>query len=321
MRRAMALLVAALCGLLTPACASAQIEWSGFFDIQYAHTASDTVSDDFTYGQFEVDLSMPLTNRISAEAAMAWGDGSFELGSGFIDIHLQTAEEEHPPRGTYLSHSGFIVGQFDVPFGIDYRVIPSPDRKLVSPPLVNQRTIDSWDDMGVQIYGVGPLGNFVLFGVNGFSEGQAYGGRIGITPVKGVEAGVSYALDRTMEGHTEVTVLGVDGAISMAPVEVKGEFTAMEEEKTVAPKKHAGFYVQASYDLHPIFAVGRYGRWTPKFDEDGDGQNDPALTRITLGAGYRIVEQVEVRVEHQINKEERDEEKNDQTTVQWVVSF
>lgn len=321
MRRAMALFVATLCGCMAPSYASAQIQWSGFFDIQYARTASDTVSDEFTYGQFEVDLSMSLTDRISAEAAIAWGDGSFELGAGFVDVHLWTTEEEHPPRGAFLSHSGLVVGQFDVPFGIDYRVIPSPDRKLVSPPLVNQKTIDSWNDMGVQVYGAGPLGNFVLFGVNGFSDGGAYGGRVGVIPVEGIEAGISYAMDRTMGGDTEATVLGLDGSAAVGRVEVKGEFMAMEEEKTIEPKKHAGFYVQASYDLDPVFAVGRYGRWVPEFDGDGDGQDDPALTRITLGGGYRIAQPIEVRVEHQMNQEERDEAENDRTTLQVVVRF
>ena len=309
--------------------ASAQVEWSGFFDILYSDS-QEKGDGTFDYGQFEVDLSVPLSECISAEGALAYNaeEGVFELGAGFVDFHLFGTEEGHRVRGGGLTHSGLIVGQFDVPFGIDYQVIPSIDRKLVTPPLVNQMTIDSWNDWGLQAYGASNRANFVLFGVNGSAGGQAIGGRIGVTPAEEIEIGGSYALDMNGDREAASTVLGVDVQASWKSLSVKGEYVMGEDEKTAdKSKKHSGFYAQGTYDFeaaigYPIFAVARYGLWTPDYegvDEEGNPIQD--LNRLTLGLGYRIAEGVEVRCELQKNGEEDVEEDNDLMTLQVVVGY
>ena len=302
--------------------ASAQVEWSGFFDILY--TDSQEKGDGtFGYGQFEVDLAVSPSECISAEGALAYNadEGFFELGAGFLDFHLFGSEEGHRVRGGAFTHSGLIVGQFDVPFGIDYRVIPSIDRKLVTPPLVNQMTIDSWNDWGIQLYGATDRANVVLFGVNGSAGGQAIGGRIGVTPTEQIEVGGSYAFDMNGDGEVASTVLGIDLGASWNALSVKGEYTMAEDDKTEdASWKHAGFYVQGTYDFEeatgrPAFVVLRYGTWSP----DDDAAED--LDRLTAGLGYRIVEGVEVRCELQKNGGENDEVNDDVIALQVVVGY
>jgi len=301
---------------------SAEVEWSGFFDILYADS-QERGDGTFDYGQFEVDLAVSLSECISAEGALAYNadEGFVELGAGFVDFHLFGSEEGHRVRGGALTHSGLIVGQFDVPFGIDYRVIPSVDRKLVTPPLVNQMTIDSWNDWGIQLYGATDRANVVLFGVNGSAGGQAIGGRIGVTPVEGSEVGGSYAFDMNGDGEVVSTVLGVDAGISWDVLSVKGEYMMAEDDKTKDVSwEHAGFYVQGTCDLEeatgrPAFVVLRYGVWSPD-DDAADG-----LDRLTAGLGYRLADGVEVRCELQKNGEENDEIDDDRIAVQLVVGY
>ena len=308
--------------------ASAQVEWSGFFDILYSDLQKKG-DGTFDYGQFEVDLAVPLSEYISVEGALAYDAGVLGLGAGFVDFHLFGTEEGHRVRGGGLTHSGLIVGQFDVPFGIDYQVIPSIDRKLVTPPLVNQRTIDSWNDWGIQAYGASDRANFVLFGVNGVAGGQALGGRLGITPIEQIEVGGSYALDMNGDGDVASTVLGMDVQASWKSLAVKGEVLRAEDDKTKGEsRKHSGFYAQGIYDFEeaigcPMFAVVRYGVWSPDYEEaDAEGNPVQDLTRLTVGLGVRIVEGVEVRCELQKNGEEKtEEEDNDVITLQVVVGY
>ena len=301
---------------------SAQVEWSGFFDILYTDS-QERGDGTFDYGQFEVDLAVSLSECISAEGALAYNadEGFVELGAGFVDFHLFGSEEGHLVRRGVLTHSGLIVGQFDVPFGIDYRVIPSVDRKLVTPPLVNQMTIDCWNDWGIQLYGVTDRANGELFGVNGSAGGQAIGGRIGVTPTEQIEVGGSYAFDMSGEGEVASTVLGVDAGASWNALSVKGEYIMAEDDKAEDVSwKHTGFYVQGTYDLeeatgHPAFVSLRYGAWSPD-DDAVDG-----LDRLTVGLGYRIVEGVEIRCELQKNGEENEEIDDDRIAVQLVVGY
>jgi len=312
--------------------ASAQIEWSGFFDILYSDS-QEKGDGTFDYGQFEVDLSVPLSEYISAEGALAYDAGVVGLGAGFVDFHLFGTEEGYWGRGGGLAHSGLIVGQFDVPFGIDYRVIPSIDRKLVTPPLVNEQTIDSWNDWGVQAYGATGRANVVLFGVNGFTDGQAIGGRIGIAPLalpgsaEPIEIGGSYAMDMNADGEAASTVLGADVQASWKSLAVKGEYLSAEDDKTEdASKKHAGLYVQGTYDFeaaigYPMCSVVRYGMWSPDYEVDAEGTPVQKLDRLTVGLGVRIAEGVEIRCELQKNGEENVEVDDDVITFQVVVGY
>ena len=113
----------------------AQLEFSGFADILLVTPLSEDQSNtEIQYGQFELDLSASIRSGINFEGAIAYNPetGNFEAGAGFIEIILKGEAGIHTARGKYFDHIGLSIGQFDVPFGIDWQHIASPDRRLVS---------------------------------------------------------------------------------------------------------------------------------------------------------------------------------------------
>ncbi len=303
---------------------TAQIEYSGFADILYNHDLSDDGVSGFSYGQFEVDLSAAVMEGVTFEGALAYNadDGVFEAGAGFFDIQLLGSDSDVDHDGL-IKQSGLMIGQFDVPFGIDYLQIPSPDRLLVSGPLLNQKTIDGWNDVGLNLYGELSFLNFNLFAVNGWQNGFALGGRLGLPVGDLLELGASFST-QTTENDTGATpnILGLDLQAKLGSITTRLEYqqaNAIEEGNVDAltnTHEHKGYYLEVDLDLEPalnlpLFAVGRYGGW--KMDEDD-------MERITAGLGYRVVEVFQLRVEY-LSDSDTEGEKQNIITVQTVISF
>lgn len=319
--------------LSTLSIVSAQIEFSGFFDINYQCDISSKENLGFNYGQFELDISSVLSDYVQIEGAIAYNpdEEKMELGAGFVDFHLFGDDEEHPARGGFLNHSGLMIGQFDVPFGLDYLSIPSPDRKIVNTPLLNEMTINCWNDFGLSVYGANDVFNFVLYSVNGFNGGVALGGRTGYLGLPWTEVGFSIMADVENMNSVYNNVMGFDLLSQLGNHnELKFEYQISEgvylgeQDDNTSSNKHEGFYVQYFTDFVkwiklPVFAVFRYGAWNAEFDKDENG-NDDYQNRYTFGIGYRVAENAEFRLEYLSNQIE-DENRTDLLTIQTVVSF
>lgn len=302
----------------------AQIELSGFADILYTQDLSDGGTGHFGYGQFEVDLSGVVMKGVTFEGAAAYNAdaGAFEAGAGFLDIHLMGSEADHPARGGVIQHSGLMLGQFDVPFGLDYLRIPSPDRRLISGPLLNQKTIDGWNDVGLNLYGELSFGSFNLFAVNGAQDGIALGGRLAVPLGDMVEFGASYAT-QTAENDSEANpaLLGADILVTSGPAQLTFEFqqaTAVLEgdfDSYGDTEQHSGYYAELDLDLAglinvPFFVVGRFGSWE---------KDNETAQRVTLGLGHQFSDSFEFRAEYL--SDSIDDNTSNQLALQTVVSF
>lgn len=309
---------------------SMPLEISGFGDVFLASYQDSELGQDFEIGQVEIDIETNIAEKTVISAAIAYDAESetFGLGAFTVDFHLFDSEAGHfrPIEG--IDHSGIIVGQFDVPFGIDWHVYPSIDRKLVSAPLVVENTHDGWNDYGVQLYVENRWFNAVVFGSNGFSyeTGEvdalgepvmadiafAAGGRFGFTANEYVEIGGSYSGLFNRKSETDIRLIGGDVQLNYENFSAKGEY--IEFETAVASDvsdKSSGYYGQGMYNSGNIFLVARYGN----FSVDEDGVED--VDRISIGGGWAVLDNCEVRVEHQINSGESD----DLTFLQLVVGF
>ncbi|MEE8575628.1 MAG: hypothetical protein V3T31_00090, partial [candidate division Zixibacteria bacterium] len=276
------------------------------------------------------------SENIAVEVAIAYNseDGVFELGAAIVDIHLFGEERNDAPLWN-LNGAGLVVGQFDVPFGIDLNYYPSIDRKLISGPSVVGYTHDGWNDFGVQYYMDVNFANFVTYWVNGFESSfeitdlslatelglsvgdevddtplDAFGWRLGVTPLSYLEVGGSFALGWNSEHQNEMSLFGVDGQFEWAGLFVKSEYIIHQKHKTIAKEEDKGFYAQALYSFGKPFATFRYGG--TRFE----GVTDWAES-YTIGAGYVLTDGAEVRAEYLIN----DESIPDNLSMQLVVGF
>lgn len=273
----------------------AQFEITGFADFLYDGTGSQNA---FSYGQLEVDLSTQVSDKVGFEAAIAYNaeTGQFEAGAGFV--HLSGTDKHD--RVAW----GVAVGQFDVPFGIDYRHIASPDRWLVCSPLANQATIDSWNDMGVIFEAQTDHFEVVSFAVNGSEEGHAVGGRVGATPVKRVNVGTSYFIQTAVNpAGGKPQAFGGDVTVGFPRMELRSEYYQSKAIVAADFDSHhnddiaSGYYVQASHLLvesgpFPVMAIMRFG------GSEQVAQGETATcSRFTGGIRCYPLEGFEIRIQ------------------------
>ncbi|MEW6558257.1 MAG: hypothetical protein AB1349_13085 [Elusimicrobiota bacterium] len=311
-------IVLAVVCFLTGGLLEAELEISGFVDSKLSGQQGEKSS--FEMGAFEIDLASKFSDKVSFEGAVVVEGETVGLGQTLVDVNLLKEDYLH-----------LQVGLLDIPFGIDYQVFATPDRKLVSAPLTTELMMDGgWGDIGINLCGSISKFNYNLYGVNGMGEDEGVpvnqladnnnaktvGGRIGVLPKEDVEIGFSYTQGPYLDDNTEdiLSRAGVDIQASYKIIKLKGEYIAGEEEIPEAQvNKHDGYYVELLGNItDKLYGVARYGSWKPK---DGDGQ-----TRLTLTVGYDLLENVSIRTEYQINQE-KPEVDNNLFTSQIVISF
>ncbi len=307
--------------------AMAQIQFSGFADILFVQDLDDLSISEIQYGQFEFDLSAKIRPGITFEGALALNSetGTFEAGAGFIDITFTEGERAHVAKGTYLDHIGISIGQFDVPFGIDWQHIASPDRRFISAPLLNEKSINGWNDIGLNFHADRGPTSIMAFVVNGSKDGFAFGGRTAFRPHNIIELGASYFTQSSSnEEGAKPQVIGLDIQTVTGPLSTRAELHYSEDlfegnfESIDAVETHHGFYGQADLDLEkmlnmPLVLLGRYDNWSTL-------NNSQEATRTTLGAAYTLMEGFEFRAEYLVDSVNQRQE-SPRLTIQTMVSF
>ncbi len=296
--------------------ATAQVELSGFADFQLVQPMVENSNPSFQNGQFEVGLSAGVTSSINFEGAIAYNPdtGGFEAGAAFIEATL------NDKRGL-----GLVMGQFDVPFGLDWQHIAAPDRRLITSPLLNEKSVNGWNDFGVNLYGEFLGTTITTFVVNGASDGFAGGGRFGFPILDVLEIGASiFAQTSENNSGSRPRVLGGDFQTATGPFSTRTEVQYMEDfqdgdfEYINHIPAHRGFYSQADLDLDgmmhlPLIIVGRYGQWSTV-------NNNNQASRVTLGIVYSVSEVFEFRTEFLTDTVD-DEDEYRHLVLQTVVSF
>ncbi|MBA7512500.1 hypothetical protein ES705_04505 [subsurface metagenome] len=296
----------------------AELEISGFVDVLTQGQQGEKTT--FGMGAFEIDFVSEFSSKVSFEGAVVVEGEEVGLGQTLVDFKLLNEDK-----------LGLQAGLLDMPFGIDYQVFATPDRKLVTPPLVTELMMDGgWGDIGVNFYGSVAHLNYNLYAVNGMGEdggvpvnqltdnnsAKTVGGRIGISPVKDLELGFSYACGPYLDGTTKEAFSRIGGDIQFAyeRLQIKGEFVKGGEEVPGAGENESdGFYLQLLGEAtEKVYGVARYGYWKPK---GGD-----KVIRTTIGLGYDLGENISLRSEYQINGETPSVDDN-LFSMQAVISF
>ncbi|MBN2716211.1 MAG: hypothetical protein JXX14_10180 [Deltaproteobacteria bacterium] len=290
------------------------VEIFAFGDFMYV--IQEDGPDDFAIGQLELDLTQDLITYVTITAAIAYDSEAESIGVGAftVDGRLLGADESHLLQSKKIESLGVILGQFDVPFGIDYMEYASIDRRLVTGPIAVDATHDGWNDLGAQMYLIMPRFNAVLYGVNGFGyetveenvagdelvfehpTSLAMGARLGVLPLEPLEIGGSLATFFNADAEIAQLLAGVDAALSVLDLTVKGEYIyqtqGLEADSDVST--HA-MYGVALYDFQPVFVTARYSMVWPDMM--------PNEKQLSLGFGVQIFENGEVRFEYSTNLE------------------
>lgn len=313
------------------------LEITGFMDVVGTQQSSADDKVNYGLGQAEVDLTSDLSELASIEVAIAYNpdDAFFELGAAVIDIHpFAGSSTGHVRQEHGIDHTYLLAGMFDVPFGIDYEVYASSDRKLITAPEVVDLTHGQWNDIGFQVGLDLSYGNLVVFAVNGFessaevidvaqslatgttvmeeidtSPAQAFGGRIGFTLVNGLEFGGSFSTGINTDNQNEMTLIGADLQYGLSNFEIKGEYIHHAVNRSIAEEKNQGYYIQGLYDFGTVFAVSRYGSFKP-YQAEWIGE-------FSIGVGYEVTSGVELRWETLVNENSE----NNANMIQMVTGF
>jgi len=291
------------------------LQISGFFDVVGAQQSSADDKVNYGLGQAEVDLEREISDRASIAVAIAYNtdDALFELGAAELAINLYNSEE------SFMASIDITAGQFDVPFGIDFHEYASIDNKLISGPSVVHYTHEGWNDVGFQFSLEASFANMVAFFVNGFessaevldevatlatgvdtyeevdtSPAQAFGARIGFTPINHLEFGGSFATGINADSKNEMILAGADLQYGFSNFEIKGEYIYHSLNRSVAKENNSGYYLQGLYDFGTVYAISRYGSFKP-YESDWVGE-------FSIGVGYEVTHGVELRWESLVNE-------------------
>ncbi len=310
-----------------------QTELTGFFDIINNYQPSLGEINGFKINQFEIDISKGFTDEFSFGSAIAYNNenGNIELSMVFLHYNLLTKEIKHPRRTEEDEHAGIVIGKFDVPIGLDYLSFASPDRPVVSQPLIIEKTIGGWNDVGVNLHLNRKYFRFNFSAVNGFNKGVNFAGDLVFKMIPGIKLGLFHTSDFNAK---MIRKSWINGAYLMAEkgvFELKSEFIRAngiyggEADTLNDDHLHDGFYVQLLTDLSkervswPIFFTLRYSEW---FDEN---KNSPVfladkIERYVAGIGWHINTYSSLRLEYQ-NENPRGAKRFDRLTAQMVVEF
>ena len=290
----------------------AQIDISGFFDAAAVANFLDSKQNEFFINQFELDFSYSHQSHFSVGSAITYNNETenMELAMAFIHYSFDDGPGKHPRREETYDHSAFLIGKFDMPFGLDYLSYASIDRPTLTQPLVIEKTIAGWNDIGIDYHLFAGNLKFDIWAVNGFKEGLGLGGNVRYSLFPFLEIGTSHSSDISNFQNVNDWLSGVDVKIDTEIFQIKSEFLWMKGvyegvvDTVLNDEIHHGGYIQLLTEFKewtslPIFLTLRYGGW--RYSGDANGTVEDTQRRYTATVGYRLHDNLSVRMEVSMN--------------------
>jgi hypothetical protein len=291
----------------------AQTKVSGFFDAVGVANFNETNKSKFLINQFELDFSYLHKSNFSVGSAITYNNESenIELAMAFIHYSFGSGPGKHPRRVETYNHSAFLLGKFDMPFGLDYLSYASIDRATITQPLVIEKTIAGWNDIGIDFHLFKSNFKFDVWAVNGFNEGIGLGGNIRYKLFPFFEIGVSHSADINSFNDVNDWLTGTDFRVNTEILEIKSELLWTEGVYEGAPdtvlnnKIHHGWYLQMLVKLKkwtslPLSLTLRLGGWTCSDIENK--KIDETQHRYTTAIAYKLHNNLSFRMELSTNK-------------------
>jgi hypothetical protein len=288
---------------------------TGFGDVQLT-SDHDAGNREFSLGQAELDFET-RTNRFGINAAIAWADGAFEVASVVVSAILwESADSARLPYS--LTIGG---GQFDVPFGIDWRSYASIDRLLISTPLPVEYSHGCWNELGGYASLEFPAATITVFAAHSFFEDTTdaiqgrelgVGGRTAFRPLPALEVGGTLAAVRASDPDHYSRLTGFDLTAQIGPGTITWEYVRLYRPFPDGPDQFEdGWYIQASVEQSQCFAAIRADRYRPAVAVPFA---DPT-SRFSAGFGVLVHKSMSTKFEYQAMPGRT----NDRTIVQVTV--
>ncbi|MBU0509414.1 hypothetical protein KKH27_11350 [bacterium] len=292
------------------------MEISGFLDGIYAIHPDNGRASNAYLNQVEIDLQRRLGDRAEVCVAVAY-DESFGIGAATMSYAFRSVEVEDGEPSPLISNWTASVGQFDVPFGLDYGRYASVDRPSVSEPEVCGATHGNWNDVGLLTTVMTRFGSLDAWTVKGMDsrmwnsteeipedvaddderwltvESRASGGaRLDVTLIPGLGWGATAARGWAVAGEPAFTLVGLHAQGKWKSFRLQTEAIRAVKAEHVTPTVVRGCYVEAKQTFDPVFAVGRW-------DYVEEGEVNP-LRYYNMGGGVTVTDGLECRTEYRI---------------------
>jgi hypothetical protein len=323
--------------------ANPPIDVSGHLDVRAVEGNVAVGNNDFQIGQFVLDLSSEVSQNITAAMEVAYASEARDVVLDEAYVEWRFTDRQRPRRHDPIGmlQTGLLVGQFDVPFGLDWRSYRSIDRHLVSVPMVIANIHRGWNDVGVQFFGKTTWANWALYAVNGFGTSpalrlgetsyslpplaaadgvagassselvpdEAFGARAGLFFDENIEFGTSFAAGYGDGSDQQSRMFAFDATATFADFALKGEFISRRQDMPTGRENDLGYYISGLYQWGRQFGVLRGDAYRP---DDG-----PTNFATSAGAGYIVNDNAQLRVEYRL----AEGKSNDTIILQTAIAF
>lgn len=207
-----------------PAHFHGQILFYGFFDLNKNHDISKSKFSKLDLGQFELGLENEFSKNLSAAGSIAYNTEARHFEPGTVILNYCLFKFNDKPDGCTNTNLILSAGLFDIPFGLDYKYIASPDRNLISTPLAVQRTINNINDTGILLCYTGGLVYSNIYVTGDFNDEYTFGGRLGLKLYNELEIGGSALFKTNRSNDNTGSLLGLDLKISLGRFQLQSEY-------------------------------------------------------------------------------------------------
>jgi len=298
--------VAALMGLgmlAAPAIAQADgltdklnnLQISGFVDASYSATNAVGSQGGVTLDQIELDIEYSSGNvglRFDLESS-GDGFGATPFEQGYIYYTLPNIADDGLT---------FSFGKFNAPIG--WELLDAPDMYQFSHALVFDNGLPT-NLVGASLAANVGLVDFIVYVANGADTNAAnageglgtWGGRLGVSPVDGINVGLSFFQGDNIGGVFQAqkfTTIDIDLTLELVDNLIIGAEYNTTKNWVAQGVRANGWFVMGHYDFSDTFgATLRYG--TYDFDKTLAGQSTALTGALTAALGDGLGALIEVR--------------------------
>lgn len=332
-----------LCATSTGFAGDSKFVLGGYFDANYIYYQQSGKPGTFDMYHFNPIFLYQIEDNILFSAELEFEHGGDEIAVEYAQIDY-----------LWNDYVTVTAGKFLVPFGaFNRRLHPGWISKVPGKPLSNNQVVPTgWSETGVMFSGAVGFGedggrvNYAVYTAAGLegadgdkirslrktdardknNNNLAIGGRLGVVPVPGVEAGASfYTCDYSMDpmAPLDITFIGFDGEFHHEDwLELRGEYTQVKQDTAVAlDMTKKGFYVQGAIMLSildqdilmPMELAVRYS--TQDFGTDAT-----KISELSPTLNYYLSSTTIVRLSYTIMGETGSDNKVDNNLITLVIT-